>query len=262
MKTVILEFEPWEREAFEALEGAYELAYESARLNQAKAGHFSTADTVSIFIRSSLVREVSEHFSQLKLIATRPTGFDRIDLDTCAENGIGAANVPTCGDSTVAEHVFALLLAVGHNLTEAVDRTRRGNSSLEGLDGFDLQGRTMGAIGTARGSVVDTGAMLHALSSGRLRAAGLDVLAEEPAVREEAELLRSYFRKSHNLAAVLADPIPLRMRNVIIAPHGAFKTREAVEPILTTTHDNIDCFVRGEPCNVVNDSPSNEGASS
>jgi D-lactate dehydrogenase len=47
----------------------------------------------------------------------------------------------------VAEHVFALLAAISHNLVDAVDRTRRGDFSLEGLDGFDLEGRTMGVIG-------------------------------------------------------------------------------------------------------------------
>lgn len=343
MKIVIFEIEPWERQAFESLEGAHDLAYESGRLNETKAGHFSDADIISTFIHSSLTREALERFSQLKLIATRSTGFDHIDLDTCAEKDIKVANVPTYGDNTVAEHVFALLLAISHNLVEAVDRTRRGNFSLEGLDGFDLHGKTLGVIGTgsigqhtakigrgfgmkvlafdvapsestareigfkyvgmtellscsdaislhvpggdetknlistkefnamkdgvvlintARGSVVDTEAMLHALSSGKLRAAGLDVLAEEPAVREEAELLRSYFSKSHNLDAVLADHILLRMRNVIITPHSAFKTREAVQRILSTTRDNIDCFIRGEPYNVVNDLPSDEGAGS
>ena len=339
MKIVIFEIEPWERQAFEVLEGVYELAFESGRLSQTNAEHFSDADIVSTFIHSRLTQDVLNSFPRLKLVATRSTGFDHIDLDACRQMGITVANVPTYGDNTVAEHVFALLLAISHNLVESADRTRRGNFSLEGLDGFDLHGKTMGIVGlgnigrhtakiargfgmevlafdvapseavarelglsfvgmtellsrsdiislhvpgteatknlisakefdamkngvvlinTARGSIVDTEAMLHALSSGKLRAAGLDVLAEEPAVREEAELLRAYFSKAHNLDAVLADHILLRMRNVIITPHSAFKTREAVGRILSTTRDNIDCFLRGKPCNVVHGTRTGE----
>jgi len=48
----------------------------------------------------------------------------------------------------VAEHVFALLLAISHKMIAAVDRTRRGDFSLKGLQGFDLFGKTLGVIGT------------------------------------------------------------------------------------------------------------------
>jgi D-lactate dehydrogenase len=80
---------------------------------------------------------------------------------------------------------------------------------------------------------------------------GLDVLPEEPTIREEAELLRSIFQKKHNLEALLAGHILLRMRNVVITPHSAFNTHEAVGRILETTVENIDAFARGEPRNVV-----------
>jgi len=41
--------------------------------------------------------------------------------------------------------------------------------------------------------------------------------------------------------------ILLRFRNVIITPHSAFNTREAVACILITTVENIASFTRGEP---------------
>jgi D-lactate dehydrogenase len=81
---------------------------------------------------------VLEQFDDLKLIATRSTGFDHIAVDYCREQGITICNVPSYGDNTVAEHVFGLLLAISHNIVEAVDRTRRGDFSLSGLRGFDL----------------------------------------------------------------------------------------------------------------------------
>ncbi len=106
-------------------------------------------------------------------------------------------------------------------------------------------------INTARGSLVDTHALLRALSDGTLRAAGLDVLPEEPAIREEAELLRRTFQDRHNLADLLADHILLRHRNVVITPHSAFNTTEAVQRILDTTADNIRAFIAGTPQNTI-----------
>jgi len=81
----------------------------------------------------------------------------------------------------------------------------------------------------------------------QVAAAGLDVLPEESAVREEAELLYSVYREKYDLETLLVNHILLRLRNVIITPHSAFNTREAVERILGTTVDNILAFARGEP---------------
>ena len=106
-------------------------------------------------------------------------------------------------------------------------------------------------INTARGEVVNARALLEALSSGRLSAAGLDVLADEPVVREEAELLRVAFSNEHDLETLLADHILLRLRNVVITPHSAFNTREAVQRILDTTRQNIEAFAHDAPQNLV-----------
>lgn len=106
-------------------------------------------------------------------------------------------------------------------------------------------------INTARGTLVDVRALLRALADGKVAAAGLDVLPEEPAIREEAELLRSVFQRTHNLETLLADHVLLRMRNVYITPHSAFDTREAVERILGTTVENIAAFAAGSPANCV-----------
>lgn len=332
MKIVIFELEPWERQAFEDLQAGHDLVYESGRLDSAMAQQYADAEIVSTFIYSSLDREVLEKFSGLKLIATRSTGVDHIDLDTCGERAIKVANVPTYGASTVAEHVFALLLGISHHLIDAVDRTRRGDFSQLGLRGFDLQGKTMGIVGTggigchtariakgfgmeviafdvkpneaaareigfryldfrellrqsdvvslhvpggketrhliskdelevmkdgailintARGSLVDIQSLLGALASGKIAAAGVDVLPEEPVIREEAELLRSAFSREHDLESLLADHILLRLRNVLITPHSAFNTREATQRILDTTRGNIDAFIAGRPRNLV-----------
>jgi len=106
-------------------------------------------------------------------------------------------------------------------------------------------------INTSRGAVLDVDALVAALAEGKVAAAGLDVLPEEPVMREEAELLRSVYHKEHNLETLLADHVLLRLRNVYITPHSAFNTREAVQRILETTVGNIEAFIQDEPQNIV-----------
>ena len=333
MKITIFEVEPWEREAFRTLEeNGYEVRYAEGPLELENAPEYADSEVISTFIYTSLSRELLAKFPNLQLVATRSTGVDHIDVEYCRDKGIKVANVPTYGENTVAEHVFALLLAISHRLIQAVDRTRRGDFSPKGLQGFDLEGKTLGVIGTgnigqhviriangfgmkvvafdtrpdealardlgfdyldmpavlsradivtlhvpggkatrhlissrefeqmkdgtilintSRGTVVDVRSLLHALAGGKVGAVGLDVLPEEPVIREEAELLRAVFAKEHDLEALLADHILLRLRNVGITPHSAFNTREAVQRILDTTCGNIDSFARGNPQNLV-----------
>jgi len=116
---------------------------------------------------------------------------------------------------------------------------------------FDRMKAGVILINTARGSVIDVQALVQAISDGKVRAVGLDVLAEEPLIREEAELLRSATRAEYDKTALLADHILLRLRNVVITPHSAFNTREAIERILDTTVDNIKAFALGEPQNIM-----------
>jgi len=86
----------------------------------------------------------------LRFIATRSTGFDHIDLKACRAGKIQVANVPAYGEHTVAEHTFALILALSRNVHKAYVRTVKGDFSLQGLQGFDLKGKTLGVVGAGR----------------------------------------------------------------------------------------------------------------
>lgn len=105
------------------------------------------AEIVSVFIYSNVTREVLDAMPNLKLIATRSTGYDHIDMEACRERGILVANVPRYGENTVAEHAFGLILALSRKIYQAVLRTSRMDFSTEGLRGFDLYGKTLGVVG-------------------------------------------------------------------------------------------------------------------
>jgi D-lactate dehydrogenase len=106
-------------------------------------------------------------------------------------------------------------------------------------------------INTSRGGVVETDALVQALNSGNLAGAGLDVLEEEDFLHEEAHLLSKDFSSAHNLKTVLEDHILMEKDNVIITPHNAFNTKEAIERILETTVENIQGFINNKPINLV-----------
>ena len=81
-------------------------------------------------------------FPNLKLIATRSTGFDHIDLKAAKEKNIPIAYVPGYGDNTVAEFAFGLILNLSRKIYTGFDQIREtGSFSLEGLRGFDLNNK-------------------------------------------------------------------------------------------------------------------------
>lgn len=106
-------------------------------------------------------------------------------------------------------------------------------------------------INTARGGLVETQAVLTGLEKGILYGAGLDVLEEECDLREEKELLTAEFFKTCDLKTDLLNHVLLTRDDVIITPHNAFNSKEALAQINDTTIDNIKAFLSGTPQNVV-----------
>jgi D-lactate dehydrogenase len=128
-------------------------------------------EVLSVFIGSRVTGDVLDACPDLRLVATRSTGYDHVDLAACAARGVAVANVPSYGENTVAEHTFALILALSRNVHKAWVRTQRGDFSLEGLQGFDLRGRVLGLVGTGHIG-------LHVAKIGR--GFGMEVLASDP----------------------------------------------------------------------------------
>ena len=105
------------------------------------------AEVISVFVASQVTRQMIEKMPRLKLIATRSTGYDHIDLETATARGITVVNVPTYGENTVAEAAFSLILALTRKLIPTVSTTRKGTFVASDLTGVDLKGRTLGVIG-------------------------------------------------------------------------------------------------------------------
>jgi len=98
-------------------------------------------------------------------------------------------------------------------------------------------------INTARGGVIYTKALIKALDVKKVGAAGLDVCEGEPLLREEKQLISRQFNKEE-LLSVLENHMLLSYPNVVITPHVAFNTHEALMKIMKTTIKNIEMFVK------------------
>jgi D-lactate dehydrogenase len=117
-------------------------------LNENTVAAADDAEIVSVFVCSCVTEHVLDQMPNLKMIATRSTGFDHIDVLACNRRGIVVCNVPTYGENTVAEQAFALILALSRKIFQSYERTERMNFDRRGLTGFDLYGKTLGVVGT------------------------------------------------------------------------------------------------------------------
>ncbi|MEK7542903.1 MAG: NAD(P)-dependent oxidoreductase [Patescibacteria group bacterium] len=106
-------------------------------------------------------------------------------------------------------------------------------------------------VNTARGGIVETGALLTALRDGILAGAGLDVLEEEGDIKDEMKFLSKGSADAEKLQVMLQSHALMNMENVLITPHNAFNSQEALERILTATLENVSAFVGGKSQNLV-----------
>lgn len=148
MKIAFFEIEGWEKSYLKKELKNHTLEFYQEPLSLVNVNKIRDFEIVSVFIYSKIDAKVLKKLPQLKLITTRSTGFDHIDLKVCKKKKIMVCNVPFYGENTVAEHTFALILSLSRNIHKSYVRTLRNDFSIEGLKGFDLKGKTLGVIGT------------------------------------------------------------------------------------------------------------------
>src|ERR1035437_9613580 len=151
MKIAFFELHEWEEKYLaDRVDGAHEVMVFREVLEDKHLPQIADTEVLSPFIYSKLTADRLAKLPKLKLIATRSTGFDHIDMAECTRRNVTVCNVPSYGENTVAEHTFALVLALSRKVHEAFVRVRAGNFSLDGLRGFDLKGKTIGVGGAGR----------------------------------------------------------------------------------------------------------------
>jgi len=147
MKIAFFEIKQWEKEYVSKQLSKHTLKFFAEPLNEHNSSKIKDCNVVSVFIYSKINTNTLKQLPKLRLITTRSTGFDHIDVQECKKRKIIVCNVPYYGENTVAEHTFALILSLSRNIHKSYVRTLRDDFSIEGLTGFDLKGKTIGIIG-------------------------------------------------------------------------------------------------------------------
>lgn len=120
------------------------------RLTVRTAGLAAGSTAVCAFVEDDVSAPVLDVLAAggVRLVALRSAGFDNVDVAHAESLGVTVARVPAYSPYAVAEHAVALILALNRHLCRAYNRVREYNFALSGLLGFDLHGRTVGAVGT------------------------------------------------------------------------------------------------------------------
>lgn len=151
-------------------------------------------DVLSISSRSKLKKEVLDNLPSLKMIATRSTGIDHIDIEECANRKIEVASASTYGSNSVAEYAFALILAVAKKIVEAHQSVENDEFSPEGLTGMELFGKTLGIVGLGK-----IGSNVARIG----KSFGMNLLVTE--IKPNEEILREYEAKLVDLDTLLKE---------------------------------------------------------
>ena len=154
MRIALFDAKPYDRKYFspDSEKYGYEIGYIEPSLSKNTAILARGYDVVCPFVDCTVDRDTIDILKAegIKLIAMRSAGFNNVDYRYAAEKGIPVVRVPAYSPYAVAEHSFALLLALVRKLTHAYVRTREFNFSLTGLVGSDLHGKTIGIAGAGK----------------------------------------------------------------------------------------------------------------
>jgi len=147
MKLVFFDAQPGDTDRLKLALPDMEVEVVEGSLHE-KVGQAKEAEIVSVFVTSTVKKEEMEKMPQVKMVCTRSTGFDHIDLIEAAAHKMVVTNVPTYGQNTVAEHAFALILALSRKIFQSYEKTENMDFDRDGLEGFDLKNKTLGVVGS------------------------------------------------------------------------------------------------------------------
>ena len=154
MKIAFFSTKPYDRNSFLGNPRAehFEIQFFAPRLTQQTMRLAAGFPVVCVFVNDELDRTVIQYLSEhrLNLMALRCAGFNNVDLEAANQYGVSVVRVPAYSPYAVAEHTVGLVLTLNRSIHRAYNRVREGNFSLDGLLGFDLHNRTVGAIGTGK----------------------------------------------------------------------------------------------------------------
>lgn len=141
-------------------------------------------DAVLCLITDKIGADIFDATPKTKIFANYAVGFDNVDVAEAKKRGIVVTNTPDVLTNTVAEHTFALMLALAHRIVEGDAYTRAGKYTAwdpELLLGTDLSGKILGILGAGR---IGTRVAYHGQKSFDMRVVYYDVKRNDTIEKE------------------------------------------------------------------------------
>jgi D-3-phosphoglycerate dehydrogenase len=139
----------------------------------ALVGELTTADAILVRSATFVDAAMMDKAPKLRVIGRAGVGVDNVDLDAATKRGIVVMNTPGGNAVAVAEHTFALMLAMARSVVRADTTMHSGKWEKKSLQGSELRGKTLGIVGLGRVGIE---------VSRRALAFGMKVVAHDPYV--------------------------------------------------------------------------------
>ena len=159
MKMIIFDFRNSEKEFFDKnVLNDFDITYINEPLNAGTdldENLLAETDIISVFTTSEVTADVLKKFRNLRVVSTRSSAYDHIDLDYCTKHNIAVFNIEQYGKYSVAEYSISLILALVRHLLPAYFDMKKHVIEHKKYEGRILSSYTLGIIGCgAIGSAV------------------------------------------------------------------------------------------------------------
>ena len=108
------------------------------------------ADALIVRSATTVTAELIAGAPRLRVVARAGTGVDNVDIAAASDRGIVVLNAPGANSVSVAEHVFALMLASARSVALADAQLKAGRWCKKSLRGAELRSKTLGVVGLGR----------------------------------------------------------------------------------------------------------------
>ena len=237
MKIAFFSTKSYDREFFERFNtsGNNQLTFFEAPLNIDTANLTEGYGAVCVFVNDKINSAVAEKLAAngVGLVALRCAGFNNIDLAAAKEKNIKVLRVPAYSPQAIAEHAVALILTLNRKTHKAYNRIRENNYSLENLTGFNLDGKTVGVIGTGR-----TGAAFCKIMLGfGCRVIASDILENNDL--KNSGVTYSSFDELLQLADIISLHCPLTKETQHLIDNNAFSKMKPGVMLINTSRGAV-----------------------
>jgi len=153
IKIAFFDAKPYDKISFDSTNKNfnYEIKYFKSRLTEDNAVLTKGFKVVCAFVNDTIDKNIIDILidNKVELITLRCAGYNNVDIKH-AFNKIHVVRVPAYSPYAVAEHAAALILSLNRKIHKAYYRIRDSNFMINGLEGFDLHGKTAGIIGAGK----------------------------------------------------------------------------------------------------------------